>query len=80
MHLNGITHHDLHIHNILIGNGSTEEIAIYFLDTLAVKKRKKSCLYCLIDIAKFYFWMQTNPHGVSLQEDEREYLLQEYYI
>ena len=79
MHLNGITHHDLHTHNILIRNSSADNTDIYFLDTLAVKKRKNNCFYCLIDMAKFYFWMQNDPTGIILHQDEREYILQRYY-
>ncbi len=79
IHSSGITHSDLNIENILVVENKPECICIYLLDTLAVKKRKNKCLYCLIDIAKFYFLALNDPSGMTIQHNEAEYILKKYY-
>ena len=79
MHLNALTHNDIHIHNILVKDVTAEGSNAFFLDTLAVKKRNNRTLFSLLDIGKFYFWMQNDKKDSYLLPKEREYILKEYY-
>jgi len=76
MHLNGITHNDMHPYNILV---ELTKNSVYFIDTLAVKKRYCKIIFALLDIAKLYYWITNKTSGTAMLRAEREYLIHTYF-